>query len=1078
MFKGSLSASIQQNHQFFVKSGGVLTSLSISSFTESSFSIIYNQNKKYLTGPLFSQLPKLINSNEIFLSLPIQNLQVYFTKFNNTSKQFESSKTTISISDVLNLIKYHENVQFNSQYTKVEALDNLITDINNSLEKSIVFEFILLGSNHKIELSFYERENRSNERKIAIQNQLTFVAPPSTPTGEIYSQSQTINHQKASQSNQSTIISRQKSNNYDPQDAVAAPLQMFYDSNTHTFKSGNVQILAILLEDIDEASMVDLEDIDIKNPINAQSIREKFNYKTGKALLLSIQNGNPYQFGPIYAECLTKNAIEILVVNRSSRKFLKNEMITATEINGEWIPQALDNVLTKQSSFKVGEWSFVKFMASSDAYFKSNTFLSTGFPQSVFTNQIYTTQSRAVFYSKHKNILASSYYNYYTPTEIESMVSNNKNVTLSENFTPSKNYLSSVIFDQVSEELGGFADDSLSLLKNINSQGLENLFTITEIQQSKKERCAFWGPLFYRGYTNIIFNNNITSDDLYFKTPTVDLSNPSSIDNVLSKYFTGGSAIPKNIPAEITSNLYNSIYIINNWINLGSSDFKINEASKVIKPIFYGSQADFSSIQFSALSLELAGSNYTVRTEDGKGSIIPRIYRDFQVIGNNANPTLKDYVESVLREALLAPIGISLGSDYNLFGKMQKRASQHGVDFKEFYIPLGCLVNNVNIRPPISAKGFSSDHPQLDNYNCANGLSHKGSNLIGMIGAHTTISKSGGGNIKFSVQQSFGSKIRQTVSGGQVDNFFFGSLIGSNPSQINSFPSWGSADDSYNSFGTLALHIRIFDYWPQNQTVFDSRYFSVLHFNPGELTTTEGTTSVDLLTPKYESGDILKYGSTVSKTEKLLPQSGWAKNTIRRGQLLTNGNFHYLKHVIGLGDNYKITEGGSGFNVGDIITIATGAIIEVVSTGTNGSLSRFKFVTNEDSWNKYLERGQNVTHTSFENTGKLTISFNPKSAGKSATIDFMNGVCYTIGLIDKAPIEYTSGGSRLTNSSNRGNGTGEIPKGHVKTTLETQISVESNNSGKYDCFFHFHNDVGLLNASDDDPPQYIILNIV
>ena len=51
---------------------------------------------------------------------------------------------------------------------------------------------------------------------------------------------------------------------------------------------------------------------------------------------------------------------------------------------------------------------------------------------------------------------------------------------------------------------------------------------------------------------------------------------------------------------------------------------------------------------------------------------------------------------------------------------------------------------------------------------------------------------------------------------------------------------WGSSGDGQTDFGTTAGYVKVYDAWPEEQTIFDPRYFAVMHFNPGTLLTVPG----------------------------------------------------------------------------------------------------------------------------------------------------------------------------------------------------------------------------------------------
>jgi len=176
-------------------------------------------------------------------------------------------------------------------------------------------------------------------------------------------------------------------------------------------------------------------------------------------------------------------------------------------------------------------------------------------------------------------------------------------------------------------------------------------------------------------------------------------------------------------------------------------------------------------------------------------------------------------------------------------------------------------------------------------------------------------------------------------------------------------PQWGSTIDNAQglySFATNALYARVFTQWPEKQTLFDGRYFGVLHFLPGALsghsnidseikddditysgawsptvgrnssnanqrtaTLPQYERSVDKITysvdfriptyahPKTPASDniICSAGTVVDRcgpdTRVLRPESEWRVNPIRRGQMFAVGAntqrvFRYFKRVIGV----------------------------------------------------------------------------------------------------------------------------------------------------------------------------------
>lgn len=120
-----------------------------------------------------------------------------------------------------------------------------------------------------------------------------------------------------------------------------------------------------------------------------------------------------------------------------------------------------------------------------------------------------------------------------------------------------------------------------------------------------------------------------------------------------------------------------------------------------------------------------------------------------------------------------------------------------------------------------------------------NSTDHPGSDVVNIVAAKCKL-RARASEIVLKTEQFLGTAKKATVGGAEqitlglvLTMFMFGTTSGGGTSQ--SVPQWGYGTDNVYDFGTTALHARVFDQWPNDQTVFDPRYFAVLHFNPGEL---------------------------------------------------------------------------------------------------------------------------------------------------------------------------------------------------------------------------------------------------
>jgi hypothetical protein len=1124
-FKGSLSSRLQENHQFFSKNK-FLESIGLCSFTKSSCEIIYKQNRKLLNNnSTFDSLPNELSSNTTILDL-LSDLQCTYTSFNVGSQTFDASPTSIPLLDLYTLITYHEGRIFNpSATTQDETSDNKIKDINNSLEKSIkcVGKLILgqLEEEVVIDLIFQERGNRSNERSVAFK-EIMIAAPPKMASGQQYGYGKTNDHQRSSIDNINTVIPAIQGGF--GQDSVAAPLKTYYDNNTGQWKAGNIQILARILEDIQPASPEPIADLNL-NSLSQEELNSRLSkFTVGKALPLSMQGGNPNTYGPNFIECITKNSVEVKVVNRSQKSFKKDETVMLTEINGEWIPQPFGEDQPISSPLKFGDWSFVKLIANTDSYFKDDRFYSTGGTE--FANDIkpadYENASRHSFYKNiintwsdraeftQDNLLRPALKVIYPNSELREIQELNLNI-VELDFQPSKRYYTCSIFDQLASGIGGFQPQTLLTSTNVEAT---STFSNDEFKYAE-EIPLFWGPLYLDGVTNITSNPNIPPQRIsnfyqYSTSYTADLNHFPASDNEEEQLL--------HVPAECVSKFINPYSSFSLWDLLGKDGFFIDTPN--IQAPFYNTSAPKTKnrIQFSPLQAEFAGGD----------DIMSKFINN-----NTSNRNFYDIVRRLINKRL-SPLFI-LPNNFSgfLMGNTYERSSSLGYveanqsislaeinDTKEPSCGLIYDVSQYNALPPFKTIRYQCYIKQIP-FNSSGRVvgaprlfkgffSRNGAHCVGIISAKNTISKGGGGKINYSLIQDFGLNQERTSS--VVQNVFsvvMGIAFGGSSGGIQTgVPQWGSDTDSISSFGTTALHVKIYDYWPEEQTLFDPRYFGVLHFNPGcyyntnqyndtlatiagEINTqtierVKNSKKVDLPIPTFTDNSIIQVEKSIDRNTSFKPKNEWQLNPIRRGALLTGGGFTYKYHVIGLSDNPTVLFGGTGFTSSFEHTIAS-RNLKMTILVNDGSVTgiRFEkdafgndmrgddFIPNDFNTNfpQYNDNG-NVTGTTTDK-GFILIFTSQDPNGKRATIGFKNGKCWLKIAKDLPPVQHGPI-TRLTSSSKRG-------EGFIEETKDTSLDLGSNSSGKYDCFYHFHNDIThtliLAQPSTAGFAQYVSMTI-
>ena len=445
-----------------------------------------------------------------------------------------------------------------------------------------------------------------------------------------------------------------------------------------------------------------------------------------------------------------------------------------------------------------------------------------------------------------------------------------------------------------------------------------------------------------------------------------------------------------------------------------------------------------------------------------------------------------------------------------------------------------------------------------------------GANAVGVIAATCTVSADR--KIMFETSNYLGQRAYQSSK--TVDTGGIGWHLGNwgltgqsilkkeKVTTVSWHPTWGGSQMSYKDLNTTDLSVRIYHAWPRNQTIYDSRFFAVYHFNDGidvpitdvetekgpvvlhdgttkEIDIQKQLTSVDLRRPTRETGecgdnnrishDCLIYsdgGGGILDGENPLTYLGkkenWCVDGQRRGKLLpynyeveTIGVSHisqdqsmsteyvrfggvdqqgqpnedplipgvdrlpdegmragpgFMEHpdgpdspnaTEGKGVRMVITSRGQGYLVGDTINIGGGSepgVIEVKTVAQGGVVESFETisqgfdipVTNFFASGDFLTPGimGNVTTTAGESTGT---GFNAY---------FVNAAISKFKRTDEKPqIATTTQEIQLSLAADDTalqSGPWEASQGTRE--VNAQIAYPSPD-GKYDLFFHFHNDI-------------------
>ena len=956
-----------------------------------------------------------------------------------------------------------------------EVWTNIQTSLSGCITFNANYSVLTCFQTSLVRLYFQSAGRSSTHRGIAQKDSLMIAAPPRRPTGPQYAYSST---QETGPGSYVPVLEGGSNN---PENTVAAPMRMSYDSATGRWESGTQQMMFRLLTDLEGVPVPDLpDDVDSQDMENFYSGALSSAFTVGSGMAMSVENGNPYLFGPNSNGCGPSPKEKVLMVNRTPRNYIKGEMVIASLINGEWIPMGFGLPSTVSKKLEV-EWSQIqKYIVNANSFFRdmNNT--------RYISNQDYENYLRVKFYhtlssSPIVNSSNNARLNLFGLDDGDVMdqngnidltsynVDNAENIDLKD-IIPSTGYLISFDADLIRGTLGGHGERDYLFRTNVSKTPADDL----DYSLPYGINTAFnWGLFFQEGYTRgtvAKFKSNVDKSissvgRAYPNEGKLNLTSP-----VRGVAFDISDSNLYHMPAQIglNSSTNPTFDFVNLWFIRAKKGFDfVDSLRKYVTSEFktYGSYlkisdsnlyglkpANSTSVQFSPLPLELAFSD-TVLPKDSpnyfqKGYTSLRI--QIEIIFSNLFG-LPDYTDKINQrgdntilskfwERNNLPARIDLGggvlSRIGLSDDKLLNVTNGKIEKPPFNEPVG----GPNLIPSTSTS------------------SKEKSNVAGIIAAKATINLINGGTITFTTNSYFGLKAYSVTTGGGGD--FATTIIGGFVSFVqdltgqrseSAIRQWGANQEGDSkSLGTVALFCKIYDHCPN--TVFDGTYFVPIQMNPND-------SSVDFEEPS------LNVGSIISKTTNVT----MSNNDCRRGMLLTGDGFRYIKKTIGIDPtSLEVVEVGDGYSADNTFTFGGGTNPAILKLKKDGPLSK-----NIDDY-EIVSYG-NYTNSTFKDA--IFGSVNKGTAngfGTGGSIKFTRGKIRQSIQHDKLE-SYVETPVNLTPSSNKGLGD---DGGYVHSSKTTSFTLTKNTTGKYDIFFFFVNDVLNTLVGPDYPGNNSLSNYV
>lgn len=1072
----------------------------------------------------------------------------------NTTKYREHNEP--SANDLTAFLSGWNDVQLGIQTNQriINGYKLIANRIQNSLSGCISFYPTLnvlgIGSiTPEIRLYLLSSKDSNSSRTLGFNGSPIISAQPTTSEGLVYG-NYTTNF-----NGQVGVYDKPTGN--DPKDNVAAQMRLVYDPVSNKYESGTQQVLARLIDSIDATEVPKItgsglmgltKEMYSTNPEDNPVMGPP---KTGRAMVMSSEEGNPNLFGPNFKGSCDGNSNKSIItaVNRSSKSYSEGTIVVCSYIRGEWIIVSGEGaVVDTKSKLTFGRHEYQQYLIPTNLYFCSPVIAENRLFPNVWISKIRDDYYNKKITDDNELLLLNA---------IASRVNNGVSGIITEFLNGAGNYINDLRANADLEFAGAldefdkyYCDPQYvtnyimpdlehqkgvpkNVLINSNRKHALNLPSVNNTFGDlidKNEVPLFWGILFPDGYKSNqcatfinneaynLGNNPIFSEDQNLKElsagstaslPSFD--DPQKVLRYLHSNTLSLNSDPLNLIRE-NGGYYQPVSLLKSFINnIPSLESMINfkrpvpiKSDKISDGIYGLEPINPRKIQFTPLSIDSA---YMLSTLDNS---------EFQTLNSN--------IQSLGNGSLPPSVGGGTIKDYAIH-LFSNTVQQPGTADQAF------AGNVYNLSPLSYSKSFSAPNNEDDPQTILNILKQRHPAPRGVVNGNTIVPYFGGGDprssfaavttmkqtvktnangLKFDITQYFGNPPKQTVSPGRgFDNLALipmgGTVIVLQPpttdTTLNSSPQWGDREreDDIDSFGTMALHVRIFEAWPENQTIYLGPIFTPLHFNPGidddgfdyvwdsgnnSITKTQRTDDFGNPVPEYSSVDFtepsfsgVKINPGNSVTENNIdPVENWQINTVRRAKLLSNGGFAYFKNVICVSNvTLRPNFGGQGYKQDEEFFFSDGCSFKVNVSAPSGIITSVHSpVYNFNSQNNIIANPGKYT----DDILSLDIQpdyFGSTGGGAQFTVSFKVAklIC-----LDSGPAESSGPRTRLTSKSNSGAGVIESVE---STTITLNKSDASSATQGYDIFYFLHNDPTMYSSGpvtyNNYNAQYIISEV-
>lgn len=958
----------------------------------------------------------------------------------------------------------------------------------------------------KFLLYFFGASNtRKVERKVGFRD-INIVAPRKDATGAEYivKDSGTI-YFATSQEN--------------PNSHTAGVLDVKYTELLNKWESGTPQMIAVMTTDLPSVARPALDEFIDGEAADSLSYTAGLQVLQGSAIPLSMDQCNPLQWCPTYTaderyrKIGDRDKAEVRVFNVSDQaSYSAGDIVLLNRIDGVWIPMPFSQGVLIPSKKTLKEWDFTYLMTNSDYFFRN------------VKNQLIT-------YDDFEQALHKSY---YQDDDLNKDVYSNQDDFM-QFANIENNFFQVTSWDFMGSGIGGLRPNghALACTQFGYYPNNENVNGSNEGKESKYISGPFFGCVFPNGYREDEHIESLKSEQKSHNIKPVYAKDSMDNNHKFFQEITSDRNVFNNdTNTNILDSAKDGMFVDN--INQLPADIGVNSSPSG----FYGRPISLVRTLPSGINnIKSQFKEHFKDREDGYASGVPKRY---SWLHENPLPEIRDADRSDLfnsafhlqpennRKIQFRPLKTETYACFELQNKydVDVRSEQRGEFARRMWDSQGDDTNPIAVKAKdrnllfsenaliaeVDASGKISEEKGLIYENSVKFPRDKGDNNPDLLWDRNWIGV--GNNNQGNAFGIIGAAC--TVNFDNKIQFITDNYIGMQPWFLSSFlySSWGRGD--YNQAHTTDLSVRAFHPWPKDQTIYDSRYFAVHHFNPG-------VQKQDPLDDKHQaevdaSGKIMdvdflkvispEIGAKINKDTTPF-ESG--VSTVRRGKLLP---FSFEFNTIGIGPyaeilpddipdpdedplgaidplgktaqdtNILIVTSGEQYSEDDRFTVIGGhgrnVVLKPILQGDHGGIVNFEVLSSGYNFLKEDFPQKNTPlnaaiYPTLSNMVVVPIDSEQVSGQGMQAIIVGGTVVKSPVFIDQKPKEVFF--RKISPNPTTDSGLNQIADvtHEVSVTFGEDISETLRSSNNvYDLFFYFHNDISHTWDWDRDtlPPAY------